>query len=51
MKQVLAILERLEREQFFGRVELQFRAGKIELVRKEETIKLRGDTHDERSFR
>jgi hypothetical protein len=49
MKQALAILEKLEREQFFGRVEFQFRAGQIELVRKEETIKIKGNTHDERN--
>ncbi len=47
MNKVLELLRKLEQERFFGNVTLQYRAGDIELVRKEETIKLR-DTYNDR---
>jgi hypothetical protein len=33
------ILEKVERERFYGTISLKYSAGRLELIRKEETIK------------
>ncbi len=50
MNEAITLLEKLSREHFYGRVEVNFRDGQIELLRKEETIKLatRGATRESR---
>lgn len=41
------LLQKLERDRFYAECVIKYRAGRVELVRKEETIKLtQGDTHD-----
>ena len=39
MTKAIEILQRLERERFFGTVSFQFQAGDLVIIRKEETIK------------
>ena len=48
MNEAITMLQRLAKEHFYGRVEVSFRDGQIELLRKEETIKLspRGATRE-----
>ncbi len=46
MNEAILLLEKLSKEHFYGRVEVSFRDGQIELLRKEETIKLRGATRE-----
>ncbi len=40
MNETIQLLQKLEQERFYGRVELHMRSGRIELIRKEETIKI-----------
>jgi hypothetical protein len=49
MTKLIEMLRKLEQDRFFGNVTLQFRAGDIEVIRKEETIKLhtQRDTYNE----
>lgn len=53
MTKLIEMLRKLEQDRFFGNVTLQFRAGDIEVVRKEETIKLhtQRDTYESASPR
>ena len=46
---ITELLNKLERERFYGSVTPQMRAGQIEMVRKEETIKIQteGTTSNE----
>jgi hypothetical protein len=46
MNEAISLLQKLSREHFYGRVEVNFRDGQIELLRKEETIKVKGATRD-----
>lgn len=39
IQKITNMLQKLEQDKFYGRLELQFRAGAIELVRQEKTIK------------
>jgi len=45
--QIAELLDKLKRERFYGTVSLQLKAGHLELIRKEETIKPQneGTTH------
>ena len=40
MTKLIELLRGLERDRFWGRIEIEFRAGDIQLVRKEQMIKL-----------
>jgi hypothetical protein len=40
-QQISELLDKLKRERFYGAVTLQMRAGQVEIIRKEETIKLK----------
>jgi len=46
MNQLMELLKGLERERFYGTVQVEYKAGQVILVRKEQTIKLgdRGTT-------
>ena len=40
MNDVIAMLQKAQREQFYGQLQIDFRAGEITLVRRTETIKI-----------
>lgn len=40
MNEAITLLQKLSKEHFYGRVEVSFRDGHVELLRKEETIKV-----------
>ena len=50
MNEAISLLQKLSKEHFYGRVEVSFRDGQIELLRKEETIKLKGATRVEPQY-
>jgi hypothetical protein len=47
MQQLTELLKQLQRDRFYGEVILQFKAGSIELVRKHQTLKIEGTTHND----
>ena len=40
MTKLIELLRGLERDRFYGKVEIEYRAGDVTIVRKEQTIKL-----------
>ena len=50
-EKVNELLKKLESEKFYGQLTLQYRAGAIELVRKEQTIKFEGNNPNDRNSR
>lgn len=48
MTEAIALLQKLAKDHFYGRIELNMRDGRIELIRKEETIKIfEGNTREQ----
>lgn len=43
------LLRKLEAERFYGQLTIQYRAGAIEILRKEQTIKMEGNNPHERN--
>jgi len=50
MNEAITLLQKLSKEHFYGRIEVNFRDGQIELLRKEETIKLTKGATREQQF-
>jgi hypothetical protein len=48
-EKVNELMKTLETERFYGQLTLQYRAGAIELVRKEQTIKFEGNNPNVRN--
>ena len=42
------LLKKLEAERFYGQLTIQYRAGAIEMLRKEQTIKMEGNNPNDR---
>ena len=49
LEQVNSLLKKLEAERFYGQLTIQYRAGAIELLRKEQTIRIEGNNPNERN--
>lgn len=46
MNKLVEFLRALESEGYYGKVQFEYRNGRLELIRKEQTIKLQGTPQD-----
>lgn len=51
MTKLIELLRNLERERFYGNVQIEFQAGDVTIVRKQQTIKLNDRSQSDDHFR